>query len=135
MPQISAREAVNPNCGTGADFCKGANNTAPDTYFCGDFRLGPKTLPTKLPLDNLVFKYDRLGGLCPGEYLAKYTNKTTGRFIYPLFDGFQLDINGMPIKGQMTLRVGTLVDRFGGEVSQEVPKRYVIPLIPCKRAR
>ncbi|KZV94524.1 hypothetical protein EXIGLDRAFT_834944 [Exidia glandulosa HHB12029] len=112
---LVAREKVNPDCGTGDDFCKGANNTAPDIYLCGDFRLGPLTLPTKLPLDNLIFKYDRLGGLCPGEFLEKYTNATTGSFVFPPHDGFLLDVHHKPIKGNVTLKVGTLLDRFGSE--------------------
>lgn len=109
------REAVNPNCGE--DFCAGANNTDPK-YFCGDSRLGPKRLPTRLPLDNIVYQYDRLGGLCPGEFLAKYTDAGTGFFRYPILDGFQLDVNGDPINGTVQLSPGMLIDRFGRETGK-----------------
>ncbi|EJD48746.1 hypothetical protein AURDEDRAFT_162203 [Auricularia subglabra TFB-10046 SS5] len=113
-PAHATREAVNPNCGD--DFCAGANNTDPK-YFCGDYRLGPKKLPTRLPLDNIVYKYDRLGGLCPAEFLKTYTD-ASGFFKYPSFDGFQLDVHGEPINGTVQLEPGMLIDRFGRETGK-----------------
>ena len=102
--------------------CTGTNNTGKPgaTYVCRDPRLGPKKLPRKFPLLGLVKSYDRFGGLRPGEYIAKWTD-ATGRYIYPPMDGFMLDILGAPIMGNMTLPVGTQVDRFGSEYGMGPP--------------
>ncbi|KAF7290801.1 hypothetical protein MIND_01321100 [Mycena indigotica] len=126
------------------------------TYDCGDYRLGPTNLfpsllqaATATQPDRVVPKllrgaldYDRLGGLCPGEWLAKYTNATTGFFIYPDEDGFQLQAQvppapvqmnpqtglpiepaaqsqlEVPISGIQELERGMLLDRFGKETGQ-----------------
>ncbi|KZV94276.1 hypothetical protein EXIGLDRAFT_673159 [Exidia glandulosa HHB12029] len=85
-------------------------------YLCGDYHLGPKTLATVFPVVNLVFMYDRLGGMCPREFLDEHTDEN-GRFIYPQEEGFLLNATGAPIKRNIILPVGTLVDRFGGEVN------------------
>ena len=68
-----------------ADPCAGTNYNATlaTTYICGDYRLGPISLPTATPLSDLsdlpdiVHPYDRLGGLCPGAYLGQWW---TGHF-------------------------------------------------------
>ena len=65
--------------------------------------------------------YDRFGGRTPGDFLAKWTDTKTGYFNYPPQDGFQLDVDGKPIKGKMMLAVGTEVDRFGSEYGKNVP--------------
>ncbi|KAI0291857.1 hypothetical protein BC826DRAFT_1021296 [Russula brevipes] len=98
----------------GEDYCKGtwSNDTK---YFCGDIRLGPVVLPKKMPLSTIVAEYDRLGGLCPGEFIKKWWNASSGGWIYPSDNGFQLDIYGKPIEGQEKLPVGLLLDRFGSE--------------------
>ncbi len=98
-------------------YCNGtANNaTLQYTYVCGDYRLGPIRLPRRPVLESLVSVYDRFGGLCPGPFLAAWYNTTSNGWNYPLFSGFQLDNNGYPIVGNMTLPVGMLVDRFGSE--------------------
>lgn len=72
-------------------------------------------LPKTLPLLSFVSDYDRLGGHPPGEFLAKWTNKTTGGWIWPRENGFSLNLEGRLIKGKMFLEVGTKVDRFGSE--------------------
>lgn len=99
------------------DYCAGTayDPDLSDTYVCGDSRLGPKRLPTKLPLGDLVDDYDRFGGLCPGQFLAKWYNATAGSYIYPPQDGFQLNTDGERIQGNITLPVGFLIDRFGSE--------------------
>ena len=57
--------------------------------------------------------YDRFGGETPGIFLQKWTKG--GSFVYPPQNGFQLTTDGQPILGNMTLMVGTKVDRFGSE--------------------
>ena len=82
---------------------------------CNDPRLGPVQLPTAFPLRSFVSDYDRFGGQPRGEFLAKWTDPKTGKYKYPPQDGFQLDVEGKPIKGNMTLLPGTKLDRFGSE--------------------
>lgn len=85
------------------------------SYICGDTRLGPKMLPTDLPLSTLIGSYQRFGGLCPGDWLKLWTDKTTGKFVYPPLDGFEVMTNGKALFGNVTLLAGTRVDRFGSE--------------------
>ncbi|KAF9345310.1 hypothetical protein BGX26_003295 [Mortierella sp. AD094] len=94
--------------------CKGVvavNSTK--TYLCGDPRLGPKDLPKIGILDDITHPYDRLGGLSPAQFLAKWT--VSGSYTYPPQNGFQLNTSGGPIQGNITLLPGTLLDRFGSE--------------------
>ena len=72
-------------------------------------------LPTLLPLDTLVGSYRRFDGECPGAFLNRWTNATTGSFIYPGIAGFSGDLEARPISGNMSLPVGTRIDRFGSE--------------------
>lgn len=99
------------------DYCKGTkfNQSLTGQYICGDFRLGPKRLPTRFPVFDIIDDYDRFGGLCPGEFLAKWYNPSTGFPNYPPLNGFQLNTAGAPIQGNITLAVGFLIDRFGSE--------------------
>ncbi|KAF8312261.1 hypothetical protein DL93DRAFT_1328910 [Clavulina sp. PMI_390] len=98
----------------GSNYCEGTWNNG-SKYYCGDIRLGPIQLPTKLPLSGMLHEYNRLGGLTPAQYIAAWWNTTTASWNYPLENGFQLDINGNPILGQQALPVGLLIDRFGSE--------------------
>ncbi|KAF5261707.1 hypothetical protein FOXYS1_7602 [Fusarium oxysporum] len=98
-------------------------------YICGDERLGPTDLPTNLPLSTYVAGYDRFGGLTPNEFLEKWWNNTArpdGKkpvgWKYPLKNGFELDDDERPIKANVNLAPGTLVDRFG-----EPTGRYLSP--------
>ncbi|KAJ8101675.1 hypothetical protein POJ06DRAFT_69198 [Lipomyces tetrasporus] len=96
-------------------YCRGTK-FSDSKYLCGDERLGPNDLPTDFPLDTLVATYDRLGGLCPGPFLQTYYNSSgKGSWIYPTGDGFQLDTRNHTINGTITLSVGVVLDRFGGE--------------------
>lgn len=104
----------------GPDYCAGTNNTHGNPYFCGDYRLGPKILPAKLPLASEIYAYDRLGGLCPGAFLAKWYNATAGSYIYPEQNGFQLNTANAPIDGNQTLVVGMKLDRFGSEYGTQL---------------
>lgn len=100
-----------------AGYCAGTayNETLLKDYVCGDSRLGPVKLPQRLPLDPVLDIYDRFGGLCPGEFLSTWFNTTSKWWNYPSHDGFSLDSAGKPIQGNITLAVGTLIDRFGSE--------------------
>lgn len=82
---------------------------------CRDPRLGPRRLPRRFPLLSFVSDYDRFGGQTPGEFLKKWTDPSSGSYRYPPSDGFHLDTAGNPIKGNLTLAVGTQIDRFGSE--------------------
>lgn len=98
--------------------CANTNSSGPPTdppSICNDARLGPVQLPRTLPLLSFVSDYDRFGGRPPGEFLAKWTNTTTGGWIWPRENGFSLNLEGKPIKGKMLLEAGTKVDRFGSE--------------------
>ncbi|KAH8586665.1 hypothetical protein B0O99DRAFT_528286 [Bisporella sp. PMI_857] len=99
------------------DYCAGTNYDPALTrqYVCGDFRLGPTRLPTRLPLSDLIDDYRRFGGLCPGSFLEQWWNLTTKSYNYPVKDGFQIDSVGNPIKGMFVLEPGIELDRFGGE--------------------
>ncbi|KAI9865487.1 MAG: hypothetical protein M1824_002226 [Vezdaea acicularis] len=100
--------------------CTGANDTGKDgrAYVCRDPRLGPKRLPRRLPLLSLVSDYDRFGNLTPGDFLKKWT--ANGYYVYPPQNGFQLNTDGAPILGNLTLQVGTKLDRFGSEYGSYV---------------
>ena len=92
------------------------NNTVEGQKFiCGDTRLGPIQLPKAFPFLSIVSDYDRFGGKPPGEFLKKWWNFTSNSWTWPPNDGFYVDQNNNAIKGNMTLRVGTIVDRFGLE--------------------
>ncbi|KAJ7355156.1 hypothetical protein DFH08DRAFT_690281, partial [Mycena albidolilacea] len=83
-------------------------------YYCEDKRLGPAVLPATAALMPLLAHYKQLGGLCPEEWLRNYTfTPGNGSYRYPLFEGFQLSTEGVPIEGEVLLPAGTLLDRFG----------------------
>ncbi|KAL8678052.1 MAG: hypothetical protein Q9186_005583, partial [Xanthomendoza sp. 1 TL-2023] len=96
--------------------CTGTNNTGPQgvAYICRDPRLGPAHVPKEFPLLSIVSDYDRFGGLTPGDFLKRWTDEQ-GRYVYPPQNGFHLDQDGRAIVGNMTLRRGVKVDRFGSE--------------------
>ncbi|KAF9561119.1 hypothetical protein EC968_005835 [Mortierella alpina] len=98
------------------DLCKDvAPVNSTKLYLCGDARLGPQKLPKIFPLDDITHPYNRFGGLCPAAFLKEWIDPNTGWYRYPPKGGFQLDINGQPIQGNVTLHKGTLLDRFGSE--------------------
>ena len=114
----SQPDLQNTRCDT--NFCAGTLDSGDAAFVCGDARLGPIVLPSCLPLTSLISSstnYSRFGGLCPGEFLAAYTDYaahgTAGWFWYPFADGFANNTAGVPIRGRMTLKPGTLIDRFG----------------------
>ena len=115
--------------------CSGTNqSSSPLDYICGDPRLGPVILPKVFPMLSLVSDYDRFGGEPPGVFLAKWTNRTTGQYIYPPQNGFQLDVFGKPILGNMTLVPGTKIDRFGSEYGEHNSVRSIIlPPLPSSK--
>ncbi|KAF4828623.1 hypothetical protein CGCTS75_v007262 [Colletotrichum tropicale] len=103
------------------DFCANTETTTdsdPALYICGDKRLGPVTLPSGIPLEGIAgmgSTYRRFGGLCPGEFLAKYWNTTSKWFDYPKHEGYSLDTAGEVAKFNLTLKRGDFIDRFGSE--------------------
>jgi hypothetical protein len=117
LPLTERDAATDANTKQCPDYCAGTqtNQSLIHVYVCGDARLGPKRLPTHLPLDSLLDIYDRFGGLCPGQFLAKWFNSTSGYYNYPPDNGFQLNTASAPIEGTIAFPVGFLMDRFGSE--------------------
>ena len=112
VPQYGQSAASNcPN------YCAGTayNASLEQTYICGDYRLGPVTLPSRLPISDLVDDYKRFGDLCPGEFLKKWYYDVAATWVYPPLGGYLLNTDGLPIKGNVSLKVGWLLDRFGSE--------------------
>ncbi|KAK2036989.1 hypothetical protein LZ31DRAFT_613450 [Colletotrichum somersetense] len=99
------------------DFCAGTNaSDSSGVFVCGDERLGPKTLPSTIPLGGVVgidSTYRRFGGLCPGKYLTEWWDE--GNWKYPVKEGFTIDTAGNVTKFDFTLEKGLYIDRFGGE--------------------
>lgn len=58
------------------NYCAGTafNASAAYRWICGDKRLGPVKIPTGLPLTPKFERYDRFGGLCPGEFIQTWYN-------------------------------------------------------------
>jgi hypothetical protein len=77
--RVATCDANTPQC---PSFCAGTltNEYLVHDYVCGDTRLGPKRLPTHLPLDSLLDIYDQFRGLCPGQFFAKWFNSTSGYY-------------------------------------------------------
>ncbi|KAJ6787301.1 hypothetical protein PWT90_07616 [Aphanocladium album] len=104
--------------------CKGASpatdNTSNTAYLCGDARLGPVQLPTKLPLGSFVASYSRLGSeITVDEFLRAWTD-ADGQYRKPPLQGFMRGVDGNSINGTLQLEVGTLLDRFGDEDGEYV---------------
>lgn len=89
----------------------------------GDWRLGPKDLPTTGPVGEMLRGYQRYGGLTKSEFLAKYWNKAEDTFRYPpKDDGFAYRVrdDGTKVVDRVPyeLRPGQIVDRFGNPRGQ-----------------
>ncbi|KAJ7759040.1 hypothetical protein B0H16DRAFT_1819443 [Mycena metata] len=87
-------------------------------YFCGEHRLGPKKLPTSHHIVPLLHGYQRLGGLCPAEFLQTWYNDSIYSYIDPPADGWQLSTAQKPIADDQVLYPGMLVDFFGQSEEQ-----------------
>ncbi|KAK4161549.1 hypothetical protein QBC43DRAFT_323516 [Cladorrhinum sp. PSN259] len=114
-----------PACGVKntPTYCAGTgyNVSQIGKYVCGDSRLGPQFLPQVDPVLSPLFDiYDRFGGLCPGQFLEAWFNTTARWWNYPEQSGFATTDDKVPIQGNTTLPVGTLIDRFGGETGNFV---------------
>lgn len=110
LPQDSLIQPPAPVCN-----CTGTKPGDHAGYICSDERLGPVEPPRVMPMLSFVNNYDRFGGLTPGGFLGRWTFPENGSYRYPPGDGFSLDVDGKPIRGNITLGVGTKVDRFGSE--------------------
>ncbi|GAA0929727.1 TNT domain-containing protein [Streptomyces thermoalcalitolerans] len=88
-------------------------------YFCGDWRLGPKRLPQRGLVADILRDYHRLGNLTAVQFLNTWWDPAEdagqGNWKYPPFDGFALNSNQQPIAAPLVLHAGQLVDRFGNE--------------------
>jgi hypothetical protein len=122
LPQVQQKNVGKDSCDCSGDNVR-YNASQTKNYICGDKRLGPSRLPKKLPLGTYVTGYDRFGGLSPNEFLGKWWNTTERKdwkgemseagWIYPEKYGFELDEEALPIKANVDLQPGMLVDRFG----------------------
>jgi hypothetical protein len=90
-------------------------------YFCGDWRLGPRRLPTQGVVGSILQGYDRLGGLTAVRFLDRWwlpsADSGQGDWNYPPDDGFALDGQGHPLGAPLVLHASDhlLLDRFGNE--------------------
>ncbi|MFF5511959.1 TNT domain-containing protein [[Kitasatospora] papulosa] len=95
----------------------GAPTTPLEEYYLDDWRLGPQVLPRTGAIGAMLRDYHRTGPTSAYWFLGCYwqTNPTSGEsgWWYPDHDGFVLDRAGNPVKKNLTLRVGQLVDLFG----------------------
>ncbi|KAL0958178.1 hypothetical protein HGRIS_000341 [Hohenbuehelia grisea] len=112
---LASRAVAVKDCGEvgSKKYCEGTKVSSNKLYLCGDERLGPANLPGG-PLTQIVASWQRFGDLCPGEFIKKWTD-TKGQWKYPPQDGFKLASNGKPMMKTESLKVGTLLDRFGHE--------------------
>lgn len=90
-------------------------------FFCGDWRLGPRHLPTHGLLGHILRGYDRLGGLTAVQFLHEWWNPALdsgqGDWKYPRDEGFAHNAKGQVRARMVTLHAGrnVLLDRFGAE--------------------
>ncbi|MFD3491622.1 TNT domain-containing protein [Streptomyces sp. NPDC058690] len=95
-------------------------------YFCDDWRLGPKKLPTHGLVAKTLDRYQRLGSLTATRFLNRWWDPAAdtgqGDWRYPDADGYAKDRQGQPIAAELELHVGQKVDRFGNEAG-----RYLAP--------
>jgi Tuberculosis necrotizing toxin len=85
-------------------------------FINGDSRLGPVFLPHHGQIGRILRGYVPLGGLSGPRFLDRY-RKADNTWRYPPDLGFAHSggyINGRPLAFKMPLRVGKLIDRFGG---------------------
>jgi hypothetical protein len=80
-----------------------------------DARLGPRKLPNAGPLATVLDGYHRLAGLSAKDYLATYYDSAGNAWRYPPQGGYQITPDGQPVKMQLSLFAGQVVDRFGSE--------------------
>ncbi|MFD8420770.1 TNT domain-containing protein [Streptomyces sp. NPDC059668] len=90
-------------------------------FFCGDWRLGPRWLPTQGALGHILYRYDRLGGLTAVRFLDRWWDPSAdsgqGDWRYPPDDGYT-HRNQTVLAAPYKLRVGQKVDRFGAEAGR-----------------
>jgi hypothetical protein len=92
-----------------------ARTTCSTADYHHDARLGPRKLPNAGPLATVLKGYHRLAGLSPKSYLATYYDSAGNTWRYPPQGGYQITPDGRPVKMQLSLFAGQVVDRFGSE--------------------
>jgi hypothetical protein len=58
--------------------------------------------------------YEQFGGVCPQDYFHHWFSDTNNHYINPPGNGFLQDAYNRSIYTEVTIPVGTLLDRFGG---------------------
>ncbi|KAG5930905.1 hypothetical protein E4U53_002063 [Claviceps sorghi] len=111
---LAARAASLPTLAARCDCAGTTPDSPPAEEVCGDSRLGPIDLKTSSVIDSLTRTWYRLGGLCPSDFLKRWTDQME-RFTYPPQNGFVLDARQEAVSKNASLCPGTLIDRFGGE--------------------
>lgn len=137
-----ACEAAGPGCNIDPSdkerYCQGTKQDAsfPDRYVCGDPRLGPVRLPTTAPMVDFAGAkvWNRLGGYCPGDFLAKCWNETGNGWKWPPRWGFEQDWEDR-VQDIAWFEPGDRLDRFGSQwgnffanASDLLPKRAIPPM-------
>ncbi|WP_328671499.1 TNT domain-containing protein [Streptomyces sp. NBC_00328] len=120
---------VKPGDGGGSDPSRACRGLVPDPipprlqrlFFCGDWRLGPRRLPTRGALGNILDRYERLGRLTAVKFLDKWWDPTAdsgqGDWRYPPDDGYT-HRNGTVLATPLVLHAGLRLDRFGSEAGR-----------------
>jgi hypothetical protein len=117
-----------------ADPC-GPVGSLPDTpattkFYQDNVLLGPKPLPQKVPVVPLLDQYQRFGQMSLDSFYHQFIKPwlgTPGSWIWPPgTDGFDMKKGppfGVPDRTKITLKPGTVLDRFGYATG-----RYLAPL-------
>jgi hypothetical protein len=89
------------------------------TFFNGDRRLGPDTLPNRGEVGRELRGYERTGDLTSQQFLARFfdpaANGGQGGFVFPPDFGYVIGKDGRPEVSQRLLDRGDNIDRFGSE--------------------
>ncbi|MDI2132928.1 TNT domain-containing protein [Yinghuangia seranimata] len=89
-------------------------NECSATFYQGDSRLGPETLPKLGPVGFELVGYRRTGGESVEKFLGTYFDPQAGWWIYPPQNGYVI-WNGQPVEWDQQLATGQDIDRFGSE--------------------
>lgn len=85
------------------------------TFYHGDSRLGPQTVPVAGSVGLQLIGYQRTGYLPEQQFLDMYYDSGTSSWRYPPLNGYVIGANGNPIEFKLTLVPGQRIDRYGSE--------------------